>query len=110
MVYKCFAKKFALLADKSAFVGTIKNENISNKELSEELHKPVIKKFKKRKLHLSFIDNIWGADITDMKLKNKFNDGIAFLLCVTDIYGKHAWVILRKIKKVLQLLMLIKNF
>ena len=29
----------------------IKNENISNKELAEELHKPVIRKFNKRKVH-----------------------------------------------------------
>ena len=37
----------------------IKNENISNKKLAEELHKPIIRKFKKRKVHSSVIDNIW---------------------------------------------------
>ena len=43
----------------------IKNDNISNKELPEELHKliiRIIRKFKKRKVHSSFIDNIWGAE------------------------------------------------
>ena len=40
---------------------TVKNENISNKELAEELHKPIIKKFKKRKVQSPFIDNIWGC-------------------------------------------------
>ena len=30
---------------------------ISNKELAEELHKPIIRKFKKRKVHSSFICN-----------------------------------------------------
>ena len=35
-----------------------------NKELAEELHKPITRKFeKKRKVYLSFIDNIWGADL-----------------------------------------------
>ena len=37
--------------------GIAKNENVSNKGLSE-LHKPIITKFKKRKLHPPFIDNI----------------------------------------------------
>ena len=39
----------------------IKNKNISNKELAEELHKPIIRKVKKRKVHSPFIDNIWGC-------------------------------------------------
>ena len=86
MVYRFFDKKSASLADKSASSGTVKNENISNKELAEELHKPIIKKFKKRKVHSSFIDNIWGADLADMPLISKFNKAICFLLCVIDIY------------------------
>ena len=72
---------------------------MSNKELPEELNKPVIRKFKKRKVHSSFTDNIWGADLTDMQLINKFNKGIRFLLCVIDIFSKHAWVIPLKDKK-----------
>ena len=72
MVYKFF--------DKKASDGTVKNQNISNKELAEELHKPIIKKFDKRKVHLPFIDNICGADLVDMQLISKFNKGIHFLL------------------------------
>ena len=30
-----------------------------NQELTEELHKPIIKKFEKRKVHAAFKDNIW---------------------------------------------------
>ena len=44
----------------------IKNENISKKELVEELHKPIVRKFKKRKEHSSFLDNIWNADLADL--------------------------------------------
>ena len=51
MVYKFF--------DKKASGGTVKNENISNKELAEELHKPIIRKFNKRKIKSPFINNIW---------------------------------------------------
>ena len=58
MVYKLF--------DKKTFGCGIKNENISNKELAEELHKPIIRTFEKREVNSPFIDNIWGADLADM--------------------------------------------
>ena len=59
----------------------IKNENISNQELAEELQKPIIRQFKNRKVHSTFIDNIWEADLADMQLISKFIKGIRFLLC-----------------------------
>ena len=77
----------------------IKNENVSNKKLAEELHKPITRKFKKRKVHSSFIDNIWGDDLADMQLISKFNKGIRFLLCVIDTFSKYAWIIPLKDKK-----------
>ena len=46
-----------------------------------------------RKVHSSFIDNIWGADLTDMQLISKFNKGCPFLLSFIDIYSEDAWVI-----------------
>ena len=48
IVYKFFDKEIsAICVNKFAGSG-IKNENISNKESAEELHKPIIRKFKKR--------------------------------------------------------------
>ena len=47
----------------------------------------------------SILDNIWGADLADMQLISKFNKGIRFLLCVTIIFSKYAWVIPLKDKK-----------
>ena len=79
--------------------GAIKNEIISNKELAKKLHKPIIRKFQKRKVHSSFTDNIWGLDLADTQLINKFNKGIRFLLWVIDIFSKYAWVIPLKDKK-----------
>ena len=46
---------------------------MSSKELAEELHKPIIRKLKKRKVYSSFMDNIWVADLADMQLICKFN-------------------------------------
>ena len=68
---------------------TVKNEIVSNKELAEELRKPVIKKFEKRKVDSPFIDNMWGADLADMLLISKFDKRFGFLLCVIDIYSKY---------------------
>ena len=70
-----------------------------NEQLAEELHKPIIRKPEKRKVHAAFKDNIWGPDLTDMQLLSKYNKGIRFLLCVIDIFSKYAWVIPLKDKK-----------
>ena len=99
MVYNFFDKKSASLANKSASGSGIKNENISNKKLAGKLHKPIIRKFERRKVYSPFIDNIWGADLSDMQLITKFNKGIRYLLCAIDIFSKYARVIPLKDKK-----------
>ena len=70
-----------------------------NEQLAKELHKPIIRKLKKRKVYSGFKDNTWGADLADMHLISKFNKGFRFLLCVIDIFSKYAWVIPLKDKK-----------
>ena len=91
MVNKFFSKK-------SKGSG-IKNEIKQNQQLAYELHQPIIRKFKKRKVHSSFIDNIWGADLADMQLISKFNKGFRFLLYVIDTFNKYAWVVPLKDKE-----------
>ena len=91
MVYKFFDKKSK---------GSGVNIPLEfNEQLAKELHKPIIRKFKKRKVYSGFKDNIWGADLADMQLISKFNKGFRFLLCVIDIFSKKAWVVLLKDKK-----------
>ena len=65
-----------------------------NKLLADELHKPIIKKFKRRKVYSSFKNNIWGVDLADMQLISKFNKEIICLLCVIDLFSKYAWLCL----------------
>ena len=60
---------------KKLLVEQSKNEIISNKKLSEELHK-LIRKLYKRKLHSSFLGTFWGAELADIKLIRKFNKEI----------------------------------
>ena len=53
MVYKFFDKKSTLLTDKSVAGGGVANNEIKqNFQLAEELHKPIIRKFKKEKFIL----------------------------------------------------------
>ena len=58
-----------------------------NEKLAEELHKPIIRKFKKRKVYSAFKDNIWGAHLAEMQLISKYNKGFSFLLCAIDMSG-----------------------
>ena len=90
MVYKCFDSKVASPDKKSVGSGAKRvNTKITpqNEQLAEELHKPIIRKFKKRKVYSTFKDNIWGVDLADMQLLRKYNKGIRFLLCVIDIFS-----------------------
>ena len=99
MVYKFFGGSEVkgsgvTLANKSAIRSIPQNE-----QLAEELHKPIFRKFQKRKLYSAFKDNIWAAHLVDMQLISKFNKGFQFLLYVIDIYSKYAWVVPLKDKK-----------
>ena len=90
MVYKFFDKKTAGSGVKSI---------LQNEQLAEELHKPIIRKVKKRKVCSAFKDNFWVADLADMQLINESNKGFRFLLCVIDIFSKYSWVVPLKDKK-----------
>ena len=102
MVYKFFDSKVASPDKKSEGSGA-KHVNTKltpqNQQLAEEFHKPIIKKFERRKVHAAFKDNIWGADLADMQLLSRYNKKIRFLLCVIDIFSKHPWVVPLKDKK-----------
>ena len=77
--------------------GIVTNE--SNYQLADDLHKSIIRKFKKRKVYSSFRDSIWGVDLADMQSLSKYNKGIKYLLCAIDIFSKYAWVVPLKDKK-----------
>ena len=104
MVYTYFGSKVAPL-DKKAMSGkgNAKPSSLKRMEnskiLTEELHKPVINKFNKRKVYSQFKDNIWGADLADMQSLRRKNKGIRYLLCAIDLYIKYAFIIPLKDKK-----------
>ena len=70
--YQCgLASMVYRLLDIKTSGGAIIIEIMSNKELEEELRKPIIRKSEKKEVPSSFIDNIWGAGLTDMQLISK---------------------------------------
>ena len=72
---------------------------VSSSILADKLHKPIIRKFNKRKVYSQFKDNIWGVNLADMQSLSRKNKGIKYLLCVLDLYSKYAFVIPLKKKK-----------
>ena len=83
MVYKFFDKKSS-----GSGVATEPNYQLAN-----ELHRQIIRKFKRRKVYSLFRDNIWGVDLADMQSLGKYNKGIKYLLCAINIFSKYAWVV-----------------
>ena len=73
MVYKFF--------DKKSMGSGIASSSI----LADELHKPVIEKFEKRKVYSQFKDNIWGVDLTDMQSLSRKDKGIKHIKGIKDI-------------------------
>ena len=78
------------------------------KKIAEELHKPAIRKFEKRKVYSPFIDNIWGTDLGDMQLITKFNKGF-IRMCYWYLYSICMGYSFKNIRNALQWLMLFKK-
>ena len=68
-------------------------------QLAEELHKPIKRKFKTRKVIVNHIDEIWSADLVFMDKLSKWNKGFKYLLTVIYVFSKFAWAIPLKDKK-----------
>ena len=99
MVYKFFNER-----TKGLGMNFVKH-SLNNLQLAEELHKSIVRNFKRRKVYSSFKDNIWGVDSAVMSLISKFNKGIKYLLCIIDFFSRYAWVIpLKNEKKLIVLL------
>ena len=82
MVYKFFDKK-----TRSGAIATSRAGVSVNEQLAEELHKPVTKKFKRRKVYARFKDNIWAADLAEMGSLSSKNKNVKYLW-VRPLKGK----------------------
>lgn len=69
MAYKVFNRKARQKGTRSS----------ENQELASELDRPMSRKFERHKLYWSYRDDIWGADLEDLQLINKYNKRVTFL-------------------------------
>jgi hypothetical protein len=74
----------------------IKKEEIENYLQSQDsflLHKDIIKNFKRNKVIVFNIDQIWQADLCDVSNISKENKKFNFILTVIDVFSKYAWAV-----------------
>ena len=83
IVYKFFYKK-------SKGSGIV---NEPNYQLANELHKPIMRKFKKRKVSSFLETRFGGVDLADMESLSKYHKEIKYLLCAIDSFSKYVWVV-----------------
>ena len=74
--------------------------NFTMEDLSNELNKPVINKFERKKVIVNHIDEIHSCDLVDMQKYSKVNRGYKYIFTNIDIFSKYAWSFPLKIKTV----------
>ena len=57
-----------------------------SQHLADELHKPIRRNFVRRRVVVNGIDEIWSADLVDMKAFSKWIKGIKYLLNIIDVF------------------------
>ena len=65
--------------------------NFTMEELSNELNKPVINKFERKKIIVNHIDEIHSCDLVDMQKYSRVNKGYKYIFTNIDIFSKYAW-------------------
>ncbi|MCV6630773.1 MAG: hypothetical protein OIF50_13050, partial [Flavobacteriaceae bacterium] len=68
-------------------------------QLAHELHKPIKRKFIRRRVIAKHIGQIWTSDLVDRQPLSKFNKGFKYLLMVIDVFSKYGWIRPLKDKK-----------
>lgn len=71
---------------------------MSKRQLVEELHKPARRNFKRRRVIVKGIDDLWQADLVEMIPYAKVNKNYRYLLTVIDCFSKYAWALPLKSK------------
>lgn len=71
---------------------------MSRRQIVNELHKQARKNFKRRRVIIKGIDDLWQADLVEMGTYSTYNNGYRFLLTVIDTFSKYAWAVALKTK------------
>lgn len=84
-----------------ARASSVPYEDAKNWLLSQDtytLHRVARKKFPRNRFFVSNIDDLWQADLCDMRSLSKFNDGFNYILTCIDVLSKFAFVVPLKTK------------
>lgn len=81
-------------------IRTGKKESISRGDVVEwlqaqnayTLHRPIRRRFPRRHYVVNNIDDVWEADLVDLRNLRDHNDGFVYILVVIDVLSKYAWV------------------
>ena len=98
MIYKFFDKK----SMGSGFKKLKNTTKPSSSILANERHKPIIRKFNKRKVYSQFKDNIWGVGLADMQSLSRKNKSIKYLFCAIDLKNKKGISIVNAFNKIIK--------
>jgi len=75
-----------------------KQHSLEKRQLVNELHAPARKNFPRRHVIVRGYDDLWQADIVEMRPYSRFNRGYHYILTVIDALSKHAWAVPLKSK------------
>ena len=74
--------------------------NFNMEDLSNELNKPVINKFERKKVIVNHIDEIHSCDLVDMVKYSRVNRGYQYIFTNIDIFSKYTWTFSLKTKTI----------
>jgi len=57
------------------------------------LHKPITKKFPRRKTFAKGIDDLFQADLADVRNLASYNDGFSYILTCIDVFSRYAFAV-----------------
>jgi hypothetical protein len=56
-----------------------------------ELHKPIRKHYKKRRVKVAGLNDTFACDLVDMSMFHAVNDEVKWMLTIIDVYSRYAW-------------------
>lgn len=62
-------------------------------EIVQELHRPIRKKYPRRRVIIKGLDDLWQADLIEMQLYTRENKGFRYIFVVIDCFSKYVWCV-----------------
>lgn len=66
--------------------------NQFKEDVVNELHKPARKIFRRRRVVVKGLNDLWQADLVEMIPYWKFNKGYRYMLVVINVFSKYVWI------------------